>query len=206
MRYFVLITCLCFATIAQAAQSAKNANSIYAGVSGGISLVPDITATQAGVSSELETDAGFRFGGVIGYKWAFGLRGEGEISYVQNNNDQLDGIPVDGDISGFAFMANAWYDIDTGTNWIPYLGGGVGVARVSADVSFAGIEIADDSDTVFAWQIGGGVGYEVSPGIVVSADYRYLATTDPEFEDALGAKFDAEYSSHNIMISVRGHF
>ena len=81
MRYFALIVCLCFATTAQAAQSAQNANSLYSGLSGGITLLPDITLSVPGTSVDVETEAGFNLGAVIGYKWAMGLRAEGEISY-----------------------------------------------------------------------------------------------------------------------------
>jgi opacity protein-like surface antigen len=197
---------MCLAPAAQAATSAQNANSIYAGVLGGVTLVPDIAIKQLGTSQDLEMDAGFNFGGVIGYKWAFGLRAEGEISYRRNDNDKFAGVPIDGNVNALTFMGNAWYDFHTGTAWLPYVGGGLGVARVAADASVLGIQIVDDNDTVFAWQVGGGIGYEVSPGIVVSADYRYLATTDPSMTDGGGIDFDAEYSSHNIMIGVRGHF
>lgn len=201
MRYLVIVACLCFATTSHAAQSAQNANSVYGGVFGGLTILPDITLSAPGfLPSTVEMDAGYNLGGVIGYKWAMGLRAEGEISYRQNDIDNVDGIATSGDVSSLTFMGNAWYDFNTGTPWIPYIGGGLGLASVGVDTPGF-----DESDTVFAYQIGGGVGFEVSPGIVISADYRYLATTDPEFEVG-GLKIDAEYSSHNLMVGVRGHF
>jgi len=205
IRYFTLILCVSFATPIQAAQDAQDANSYYGGVFGGLTLVPDLASTRLGTSGDLETDAGFNVGGVFGYKWAFGLRTEGEISYRQNDADKLFGSPADGDINAIAFMGNAWYDVHTGTPLIPYVGGGLGVAYGSADISAFGSKLVDDSDIVFAWQVGGGIGYEISPGIVISADYRYQATTDPEFKDVLGNKIDTEYSSHSIMLGIRGH-
>lgn len=204
-RYIVLLACLCLATGAYAAQNARNANSIYAGVSGGVTVLPDIHVSGGGIlgARDLETDAGFNVGGVVGFKLAFGLRAEAEISYRQNDLQFTFGR--EGDLSTLTFMGNAWYDFDTGTSWIPYVGGGLGVARVALDERFFG-QIVDDSDTVVAWQIGGGVGYEISRGIVVSADYRYLATEDPRMTDEAGVRFDTEYSSHNMMLSIRGHF
>lgn len=200
MRYVVLIVGLCFAATAQAAQSAQNANSIYAGLFGGFTFVPDVTLSQGGASSNLELDPGFNFGAVVGYKWAIGLRAEGEISYRQNDTDNESGIPVSGDMSALAFMGNAWYDFHLGTPWIPYVGGGLGFANVSVDVP-----AGNDGDVVFAWQFGGGVGYEFSPGVVASVDYRYLATEDPNFSLSTGS-IDAEYSSHSIIFGIRGHF
>lgn len=204
MRYIALIICLCFAATAQAAQNAQNADSFYGGLFGGFTVLPDLDISQGAAFGELETDAGFNFGAVIGHKWAMGLRAEGEISYRQNDMDKVSGPfggLVTGDLSAFAFMGNAWYDFHTGTPWIPYAGGGLGIARITVDVPGF-----DESDTVFAWQIGGGVGYEFTPGIVVSADYRYLATSDPSFDDPGFPDLEVEYMSHNIMLGIRGHF
>ena len=201
MRYVVLIACLCFATTAQAAQSAQNANSVYVGGFGGVTFLPDIRLSQAGfASADLESDAGFNLGAVLGYKWAMGLRAEGEISYRQNDLDNLGGFPVIGDLSALAFMGNAWYDFHNGTPWLPYVGGGLGLASITLDSG------GSDSDTVLAWQIGGGIGYEFMPGIVASADYRFLATSDPSFEDPGFADIKAEYHSHSILFGIRAHF
>jgi opacity protein-like surface antigen len=201
MRYVVLIACLCFATIAQAAQSAQNANSFYVGGFGGVTFLPDIRLSQAGFGSgDLESDAGFNLGAVMGYKWVMGFRAEGEISYRQNDLDNLDGVPVIGDLSALAFMGNGWFDFHNGTPWIPYVGGGLGVASITLDSG------GNDSDAVFAWQIGGGIGYEFLPGIVASVDYRFLATSDPSFEDPGFADIEAEYSSHSINFGIRAHF
>lgn len=209
LRHIAIVGCMCLAPAAQAATSAQNANSIYAGVFGGVTLVPDIDVTSPAGTSKLESDVGFGFGGVAGYKWAIGLRAEAEISYRQNGSDKLDGVGVGGDASALGFMGNVWYDFDTGTPFIPYIGGGAGIARVSADIDIAGIKLVNDTDTVFAWQVGGGVGYEITKGVVLFGDYRYFATADPTFtaEPVLGGvDLDAEYSSHNFMIGVRGHF
>jgi len=106
--YLALVACLCFATTVQAAQSAQNANSFYVGGFGGLTVMPDVSLSQAGVfSGDLETDAGYNIGGVIGYKSAVGLRGEFELSYRQNDLDNWGGFPVVGDISALTFMGNA---------------------------------------------------------------------------------------------------
>jgi opacity protein-like surface antigen len=95
-------------------------------------------------------------------------------------------------------MLNGFYDIPRGGRWRPYLGGGIGVGFVSADFSAAG----DDDDTVFAYQVGAGIGYEITPSIIVALDYRFFGTTDPEF-DAIITKVVAEYISHNIGLNLR---
>ena len=116
--------------------------------------------------------------------------------------------PVVGDFSMLAFMANVDYDFDTGSRWVPYVGGGLGVATISIDTETdTGRSTADDSDTVFAYQVGAGLGYEFpleeGRSITVSLDWRYFATQDPTFTgDVTGGKFDVGISGHDIGIGV----
>ena len=115
---------------------------------------------------------------------------------------------VDGNFSMLAFMVNVDYDFDTGSRWVPYVGGGLGVANISLDTETAqGRSLADDSDTVFAYQVGAGLGYEFpleeGRSVTVSLDYRYFATQDPTFKgDVTGNEFDVGISGHDIGISL----
>ena len=117
-------------------------------------------------------------------------------------------LTVNGNFSMLAFMANVDYDFDTGSRWVPYVGGGLGVATISIDTEDAnGNSFADDSDTVFAYQVGAGLGYEFplqeGRSVTVSLDWRYFATQDPTFKGNLtGAEFDVGISGHDIGISL----
>ena len=150
------------------------------------------------------------------------FRLEGEFSYRKNDLDAVDvktltvaGVvftalgtaALEGDTSSLGFMANGWYDFDTGTPWVPFVGAGVGVAKINIDIeSVAGITtIYDESDTVLAFQVGAGVGYNVTPKTTVSLSYRFFGTADPEFDDGVD-KIDAEYFSHNVMVGLLFRF
>ncbi len=115
---------------------------------------------------------------------------------------------VVGDFSMLAFMANVDYDFDTGTRWVPYVGGGLGVATISVDTETDdGTPTADSSDIVFAYQVGAGLGYEFpleeGRSITVSLDWRYFATQDPTFTGRVtGGQFDVGISGHDIGIGV----
>lgn len=116
--------------------------------------------------------------------------------------------PVDGAFSMLAFMANVDYDFDTGSRWVPYIGGGLGVATISLDTKTAsGTSLTDDSDTVFAYQVGAGIGYEFplaeGRSITVSLDWRYFGTQTPTFKgDVTGTEFDVEINGHDIGIGL----
>lgn len=120
---------------------------------------------------------------------------------------------LSGDISVLTFMGNVYYDFDLGLGWKPYVGGGLGVASISLESKSAtsGTALADDKDTAFAYQAGGGVGYEFATSadhaITVSLDWRYFRTADPTFKGAVtGAEFDAEIGGHEISLGLRYGF
>ena len=71
------------------------------------------------------------------------------ISLTQQTKPQVDGqvtatpqAIVKGDFSMLAFMANVDYDFDTGSRWVPYVGGGLGVATISIDTETAHWHVA----------------------------------------------------------------
>ena len=120
---------------------------------------------------------------------------------------ELNGIPqgdrdADGDIDAFIFLINGFYDIDTGTKLTPYLGGGIGFARLDInDLFVAGIVRGDEDDTVFAYQAAGGMAYEITEQIVADLSYRFVATSEPEFDGLEG-----DYNSHNLVAAIRFSF
>ena len=142
----------------------------------------------------------------------------GSVS-VEGISLPLGGMFSNGDISALSFMVNLAYEFYTRSPWKPYIGGGIGVAVVSINdavigrTSIAGIHLpdlagdfADDEDTVFVWQAGAGIGYEVNPQATISVDYRFFATEDPNFTDHEDVDFNSEYESHNVSLSLRYHF
>jgi len=115
----------------------------------------------------------------------------------------------------FSLMANVWYDFDLeGSNFVPFIGGGLGMARIDATYSahmnfsiytvWSGtyrsrtvVRHAEADDWVFAWQFGAGLGYEFENGMMLSAQYRYFATGDA----SLGGR-DVSVSSNEGLIAL----
>ncbi len=122
---------------------------------------------------------------------------------------------IDGGVSAFAFMINAYYDLNTDGKLVPYVGAGLGVLNVSLDSKSVGSPahgtvLIDDSDSVFAYQVGAGLGYRIGglgdgSDMTLSVDYRYLASfEDPEFIGELtGDTVEAEYSGHYLGGGIR---
>ena len=121
--------------------------------------------------------------------------------------------PLTGDFQALTFKVNGFYDIDLGFAWKPYVGGGIGVTKVSVDVSSGttGNVLVDDSETVFSYQVGGGVGYEFplpeGRSITVSLDYRYFDAGTPTFTGYdSNLDFDASISGNYVGVGLRYGF
>lgn len=212
---------IAFFAVFISAPAANAQDYIYGGISGRVSFLRDADNSGGGISIESSYDTGLGVSGHVGA--AFGnFRIEGELGWQKNDVDKLtitnDGgigvalgvgslnglsVDADGDVSGIALMVNGYYDFDTGGPWKPYVGVGIGYARVSADISAVGVKIVDDHDNVFAYQGMLGIGYEISKATTIYGGYRYFATADPSFEDTAGSSFDSETRSHNIEAGIR---
>lgn len=112
-------------------------------------------------------------------------------------------------------LANVWFDWHNDTSVVPYIGGGVGYARINTDVDrIAGITInTDDTDGGLAWQIGAGFSVPVTDAIDFTAGYRYFQIQNPKysFDGAVGAipfsaDVNSEYADHNVQVGVRYRF
>lgn len=200
--------------------SSAHAQGWYVGIQGGMTFAQDADNEANGVTITTSQDTGFNIGGVGGYDFGNSFRAEGEVVYRKNDVDELDlsdlGLGVNtldgtGDVSALSFMANGFYDFDVSWPVKPYVGAGIGVASVSlndvgATAGGLTVELADDDDTVFAYQLGAGLSYPLTPSATISVDYRYFATSDPTFKDVDGDKFDSEFKSHNIGVRLLFRF
>ncbi len=175
----------------------------YGGVSGLIGFVSDADLDLPDCPSCADTlgaDPGLGLAAVAGYRTGTGLRLEGELAYRRNDLDQisLEGLgtaAVNGDVTALAVMGNLLYDFATGVAVTPYLGLGLGFARIAVDSTDLG---ADDSDTVIAYQLKAGLSVPVSPTLALVGGYTYFATSDPTIEATT-----AEYSAHTLDVGLR---
>ena len=186
----------------------------------GFGFLSDATNSDATVDIESEHEIGFNVTGALGFRFQNGIRSELEIAYRQFGVDNLTltrvgsltglavgGFDAEGDASALAFMANIAYDFPAQLRIVPHVMAGVGPALVSlSGLRTLGVDVADDSDWVLAFQLGLGAGYPVTDRWLVGAEYRWFATTDPSFEDVAGDSFESEFSSHNFSLVARHTF
>ena len=207
------------------------ASGLTVGVRGALSILNSDSVSGASTSQygplagTVDYDKGYGFSFMLGYALGNGLRVEAEAGYINNGfqeiNIEMPGAFVTqlesgenklkGDLSALTLMMNAYYDIDLGSSLVPYVGGGLGAADLSNEMkSAAGNLLVDDTDCIFIYQIGAGLGYKISgyskgPDVTVSLDYRYLASfEDPRFKQKVTGNFvEGEFGGHYLGGGVR---
>jgi OmpA-OmpF porin, OOP family len=126
------------------------------------------------------------------------FRLEGEAAYRRNDIDSI-GIANlgSGKVEAMSGMLNAYLDFDM-LQFRPFIGAGVGMARIEADLGEVGtFGRVDDRDDVFAWQGIIGLSFAMQP-VGFDIGYRYFTTEDPSF-----GNFKSEYETHNIYLAIR---
>lgn len=148
-------------------------------------------------------DVGYNFAAQVGHRFDNGFRIEGEFAFTRANVRRHSGVTVGGtnidaiDASiltrgptvgstvgqvvdsgigsqrGIAGFVNAYYDINTGSAFQPYVGGGVGIQETKFDYRPSNIDVGQGKETNFAWQLMAGATYKIGPKFELFGQYNY---------------------------------
>jgi OOP family OmpA-OmpF porin len=212
--------CLALAALAAIVAGRAHAQTPgwYVGGEGAWSHLSDqnATATSPGTSTplKLHPGQGFAVGVNGGFEFQSALRLEGELVYRQHDENSATraGITAQthGNLDNLAIMGNAYYDFNNATKFTPYVGAGVGAARLHLDnFNATGLPGLSGGDWQLAYQGIAGVRYTIDPNWSASLDYRYFATTDAKFKGTVGgvpSGLKTDYHTHNVMLGVAYHF
>jgi len=193
----------------------------YIGIEGGANFGHDEHVRQNGaIVGDMRYQTGFVGGLTFGLWTDLGLRPEIELDYRRNTLRNFEpapafvGVPTRGYEDVYTAMGNLWWEFNQPSGpfhvFHPYLGAGAGGARLAFhDLAIDGVPFHRDFDTVFAWQAGGGLGFNVTRDVVLSFDYRYLQSNIAEFETSptIGAApFEQRYRAHTVMLGLQARF
>ncbi len=228
MRKTSLIA-LTAALLASAPVHAEPAQGWYASLNGGLALTSDQSESDDYIdiedigrvpgASAFEFHKGYALDGTVGYDFN-PFRVEGELSWrkadvdkgrfsskgfsVGNITYDSNSTPIEGEYSSLGLMVNGWYDLHTGSRWTPFIGGGIGAARIKSKVKGHFTLLNGDSyrldgtdtDWQLAYQAGAGLGYKLNESTTLQAQYRYFTTEDAGIEDGV----------HNMTVGLRYRF
>ena len=154
-------------------------------------------AVSVGVSTKLPY-------GAVRTELEYSKKADAESSYTSM------GETFETKIESQSLMLNAYYDIDTGSKITPYVGGGIGFAKLELnDQYWNDVYNKKIDDTNFAWQIGAGVAYAVSDNISIDAGYRYIdyGSLSASGDDGYGGeKEDVDMTANEFYIGARYSF
>jgi len=167
----------------------------------------DFSDSDSGTSGALKTKTAPSFAGALGIHLNDNIRLEGELSYRKMKIDGVDiarlgSFDADGDFKSWTGLLNLYYDFNTGSKFIPYLSGGIGMSRV--DGTFGGVgggPSFSEEDYGFTWQAGAGLQYRASDKTSYSFGYRYVDTTSIDIGGA-----DIEHGGHEFRVGLQYKF
>lgn len=207
---YVLLGALIGLGLSGAAQA--ETQGFYIGAAGGIDFARNAKASTSAGENEIKYDAGPT--GLFSVGYDFGaFRTELEGGYRTNDVSGVSGAAL-GNVGGrarnWSVMLNALYDIDTGTAFTPYFGGGIGAAFVDTDLTGtrppgSAVGLFNGSETSFAYQGIVGASYALSPNLSLTADYHYFAANDASIKSG-GAKWTVENAHHVVTAGLRWTF
>jgi opacity protein-like surface antigen len=141
--------------------------------------------------------------------------GEGriELEYSRRNNplDQVKFVEGSfksgGDVTADSLLFNFFGVLHDNSRWSPYLGAGIGAARIEAsDLQVTGQPLGKGSAVVLAYQLGAGFEYALTDSLSFDLGYRYFSTTSPRFTEADGSGFGMDYVSHSAVLGLKVGF
>ena len=208
---------------AHASGEDNNDDSWYVAVSGNVSQLEDVDSTTVGLPAPiLSVETVSKMGTGYGFQLAVGreigrARVEIEGGYTDNPSNRYIAIkPPTGEIAAegghksLRVMANAYLDFGAG-DLRPYVGAGFGYADYKARLFAARapfpdedpILIIDDHQGDWTYQLMAGAAYELSRGVSLTAQYRWMSAGDVHFRDRSNFEVIRKQQGHNIDIGIR---
>lgn len=156
-------------------------------------------------------ETGYTLGVAVGAAFTPNLSMEIEYAYrstdaaITDRDEDDESSRANGDTSANALMFNAIYMFDGmgATGAIrPYLGGGIGGVNVETSVPGQNY----DADTLFGYQLIGGVGYELNANVTLYAEGRWFQTESGRFDGPGGDNFDGKFETFDLLAGLRYDF
>ena len=166
----------------------------------GTTVIPD---------SGLDFDTGYVLGIAGGYYIRPNVSAELEYTY-RNADAELKGTNTDTHTTeSNAWMANAiyWFDpvtLGAASQLRPYAGGGLGAADFSfGQVGGDGGDFSGDYE--LAYQLIGGVAYDVNEKFSITTEVRYFGISEQDLENEFG-DFKTKYQTWDLLVGAVYHF
>lgn len=180
-----------------AAAQASQQGYYFSGIAGA-SLMPDQTLRGlSGGAAHSSFDAGYAYGGAVG--WDSGQGWRVELNSVHQNSaiDRVDGTLASGHLQSTSLMLNGTYDVPLPieTPFVPYVGAGVGFQDIGASID--GYHGGDQWQP--AYQLEAGVRHDIGDHFSIFGEYRYSQAEAAQLRN--GPNLANQHFSDNAILT-----
>lgn len=223
-KYHVSLLCVTAAAVSMAAPAQAQEDDqrgIYGVIRAGASFEPKQTldGSSFDLSDTFDKDTKYKGGltGEIGAGYKFGMvRVEQTVGYTKFSPKGLDtgNLTGGGSLKSYNVNLNAFVDIPVNKMIVPYVGGGIGVARVDTSLSrdndaTGATSSYSGKDWGFLMHADVGVGVRVSSKATVELGARYTKVSSLKFDgqnDGTAATFNPKISTLSGTLGLRYGF
>lgn len=179
------------------------------------------TSFDPRIRLDFNYDTGYTLGVAVGYFFTPNVAMEIEYAYRSADvtaTAKSSGFPSNVRLSGNndgrvdAFMLNALYVFDgLGADAAvkPYLGGGLGTAKTKLSVNGSNLGISGSNwstDWNLAYQLIGGVGYEITPQWTLYGEGRWFGTESGKFDGPSNLNFSGSFETFDLLVGASYSF
>ncbi len=204
-------------TLALATPEAKAEGNWYLKPTVGAAFLSSSSFRQSGVAEDGATgngdfDSGYFAGIGFGYRFDNGWSTDLTWEFRTNDIDEVrfsDGTRfTEGNYASNIIYLNGYYTFGTAQDrrWRPYLGAGLGyVQEIDIDLEAGGVENSYSGDGEIAYQVMGGVKYDLSDRWRLQGEARYVSVSgsDLDFEgNGSGQISDIDYDGWTLGLNV----
>ena len=217
-----ILACMVAIPLSTAAQAQEaRETGIYAVARVGGSITPKQKIDLNDLSASFPEDTKYKTGltGQIGAGYDFGrFRVEQTLGYASNDLNAKDlragGLTGDGRTRSLSMTIAGYVDIPVTDRIVPYVGGGVGAARVETKLSGVNAATGDSSgfngkDWGLMWHADAGVGVRMSPKTTLEFGARYSQTSRLKYDGlnaAIKTSYEPKLSSVSGTVGLRHLF
>lgn len=152
--------------------------------------------------------------GGLGYAFGNGFRVEGALGYTRQGIASISAASAAanlGDAIYSELMLNGYYDFRRGKRFQPYVGLGVGAARLSykgtSVTSGSGLQQVRDSDIHPAGQVILGMGWWIGRKVFASLEYNYVTSIgDVGVDLSSGASGSMHFDTNRLLFKLKYAF
>ncbi len=178
MRRLILITTL---LVLSSTASVMAQSSFYVGASGGAAFFFDQSANVdfLGIENvadvDFEYDTGFQLAGKFGYRLDTNIKLEAEVAYAAADADRVfsfngQNVTTEQELAVWSVTGGIFFDLWPINVLVPYVGAGLGYAKVAADNTDVNLDLDQNVFTTFAEA---GIPYYVTPSISIVPSLRF---------------------------------